>query len=153
MRLFVRCQAEPSFVSFRNGPHAVQQTHLVDVRDPAGWEVEAEMQKSVIALGPTEVSAGSVKAIWANRFEVEAEPLLKFGLECLYAHPVDRVFEPCMLAGRSIPEVTLYCDDLLGNTCDLFRCRKADQIGEPRKRGRVPLSRRQATPGGDVEAL
>jgi hypothetical protein len=40
--VLVRGQAEPSFVSFRNGPHAVQQTHLVDVRDPAGREIDAE---------------------------------------------------------------------------------------------------------------
>ena len=58
-----------------------------------------------------------------------------------------------MLAGRSVPEVTLYRNDLLGNTSDLFRGCEADQVGEPRKRGRVPLGRRQATAGGDVEAL
>jgi hypothetical protein len=51
--VLVRCQAEPSFVNFRNGPHAVQQTHLVGVRDPAGREIEAEMQKFVIGFGPT----------------------------------------------------------------------------------------------------
>ncbi len=90
-----------------------QQGAARTVGDPAVLDEQAVVPLAVIALDPAGRIAGAVEDEGARRRQREAETALQLGLERGEPVPLDRVFQPRVLAVRAVAPVALHGHDLL----------------------------------------